>query len=161
MPKFGKRSLNVLATLHPDWQMILKKVINILDMTLIQGYRGQEEQDEYYAKGLSQLKYPESNHNITDKDGNPCSEAVDMMLYHRDKPHIRWDAKFEASVVAGIVIGIAFENGIMVRWGGDWSMDLQENESFIDRPHFELHKKLIDGKWKFYKDLRNSPNAIA
>jgi len=40
---------------------------------------------------------------------------------------------------AGYVVGIAYQMGLKIRWGGDWDMDTQvKDNNFDDLPHFEI-----------------------
>lgn len=145
--KYGKKSRNKLATCHPDLISIFEDVIKYVDIVIIEGHRGKEKQNKYYNDGRSKVRWSNSKHNA-----NP-SNAVDWAVYFKSKPHIRWSNKLSFTLVAGLIMGIAFSKGIMLRWGGDWNMDYTKNESFIDLVHVELHKKLINGRWMKYSDL--------
>lgn len=41
-------------------------------------WRNEQDQNRDYAEGKSKLKWPLSNHNKFDDQGNPCSLAVDL-----------------------------------------------------------------------------------
>lgn len=139
MPQFGKRSKEQLETCHPDLQMVLNKAIEVVDFSVLQGYRGEEEQNKYFYEGKSKLKYPQGKHNK-----NP-SLAVDIAPWPIDWKDIK---RFGAVVF--FIKGIAYENGIKLRLGADWNSDFQFNESFIDMPHIELHSKLVNNEWVKY-----------
>lgn len=131
MPKFGKKSMEKLLTCHEDLQKVFLHVITHYDCTVTQGIRGEEEQNDFYRKGLSKLKYPQSKHNK-----NP-SLAVDVVPYIKGKG-ISYDHK-QCYNFGGFVIGVATMMNIKLRWGGDWDMDTDINDqSFLDLVHFEL-----------------------
>lgn len=133
MPKFGETSKGRLATCHILIQNVMNEVINHWDCTIIEGYRNQETQDEYFAKGNSKLKFPESYHNRTP------SQAVDVMPYHPERPHIHWNDKLEAIRFASFVQGVAAGMGVRLVWGGDWDHDWNtEDQQWNDWPHFRL-----------------------
>jgi hypothetical protein len=132
MPKFGNRSKTKLDTLDSRLQDILNEVIKTLDIIIVSGMRNAMEQDELYEKGYSKLKFPNSLHNT-----NP-SRAVDVMIWNKDKPHIRWDDKNQTVYMMGYIQSIADRLGIKIRKGGDWNSDMIFNESFFDGAHLEL-----------------------
>jgi peptidoglycan L-alanyl-D-glutamate endopeptidase CwlK len=63
MPSFGVNSKANLGESHPDLQKLFQKVVETYDCSVIEGYRGKEEQDAAYHSGKSKLKYPKSKHN--------------------------------------------------------------------------------------------------
>lgn len=130
MAKFSKSSADKLSTCHPLLQKLFNTIIEFYDCTIIQGYRGKEEQNKAFAEGASKLKYPESKHNKTP------SMAVDVAPFVNGK--ISWDTK-QCTHFAGVVQGIAFELKIDIRWGGDWnSNNYLADNTFNDLVHFEL-----------------------
>ena len=142
MPSYSKLSKARLATCHDDLITIFNKVIEHMDVTIVCGHRGKEEQNEAYDSGYSQVKYPNSKHN------KKPSMAVDVVPY----PEM-WTDMDKLQVLGGFVLGIAamlYEEGEiehLVRWGHDWDMDWDLDDStFIDAPHFELFKPILDGQ---------------
>jgi peptidoglycan L-alanyl-D-glutamate endopeptidase CwlK len=139
MPQFSQQSLMRLAECHPDLQVLFHEVIKTFDCTILQGYRGEADQNEDYASGKTQLKWPDSKHNK-----NP-SEAVDVMPYLDNGKGLEWDKPTNTAYFAGYVMATAEQlmaRGIMtrgVRYGGDWKQDndLADNH-FADGDHFEL-----------------------
>lgn len=134
MPKFGKRSSSNLAEAHKDLQTIFNKVIKYFDCTILEGHRGEKEQNEAFRKGLSKLKFPKSKHNKFP------ALAVDVTPYPID-----WQDTDRMKYFAGYVMGIAKllkDRGIIdhnLRWGGDWNQNTQlKDNKFQDMPHFEL-----------------------
>lgn len=135
MPAFGKRSLDILAELHPDMQRVLKLAIarTSQDFTLICGYRSPEDQNKAYAAGNSKAKAGQSPHNYK------LSAAVDVIPY----PFKGWkdkDIHKELRAIADVILACAKELGVSMRWGADWNMNGRtDDEKFVDGPHFEMH----------------------
>jgi|TARA_R100000329_G_scaffold4530_1_gene6130 peptidoglycan L-alanyl-D-glutamate endopeptidase CwlK len=130
MPSFGAKSKANLSECHPDLQKVFNKVIQSYDCSVIEGYRGKEEQDAAFHSGKSKLQYPKSKHN------RQPALAADVIPYPVD-----WDDTKQFYHFAGFVQGIAEEMGIQIRWGGDWNSNrLFEDQSFHDLPHYELIK---------------------
>lgn len=132
MFKFSKRSKDNLATAHKLLQLIFNEAINHVDLTVLEGYRGEEEQNKAYNEGFSQVKFPNSKHN------KYPSEAVDAVPFPID-----WKDKVRNAYFAGIVIGISRlmlkGSGFKLISGIDWDDDNNINEhKFLDFPHFEL-----------------------
>ncbi len=140
MPSFGKDSADKLAQCHPDLQRLFNEVVKTYDCSILTGHRGQKEQDEAVAKGLSKTPWPTGNHNATP------SNAVDAAPYP-----IKWgatgDTKKDSKQIArfyhfaGFVQAKAEQLGIKIRFGGDWDRDGDfEDQSFDDLDHFEIVK---------------------
>lgn len=52
---------------------------------------------------------------------------------------IDWNDTDRFLVFGGFVLGTAREQGLVIRWGGDWDSDWNlRDQTFIDLPHFEL-----------------------
>lgn len=145
MPVFGPASTTQLATCHIDIQVIFREVIWTVDCTIIEGHRGQIDQDEYFRLGKSEVQFPNSNHNSFP------SMAVDSMRYYPQRPHIHWSDKDDNEWFAKFVIETArklYDAGEithLIRWGADWDMDgvrvdKDPDEQFFDGPHFELYE---------------------
>lgn len=139
MPSFGPTSRERLATCHPDLILLMETVVRRFDTTILQGHRGEAEQNAAVAAGNSQLRWPHGKHNSlpsTAVDAAPYKPGVGVDWSDRDL-WVRW---------AVYVLGVAEGLGIKVRWGGDWARDwsfrtLRERESdqgLDDLPHFEL-----------------------
>lgn len=128
MPNFSAKSQAKLATCHPDLQRVFNEVVKHFDCTIVEGHRGKEDQDRYYAQGKSKVKYPNGKHN------KEPSMAVDVIPYPID-----WNARDRFVYFAGFVKGIATSLGVNIRWGGDWDCDTElADNTFDDLPHFEL-----------------------
>lgn len=132
MRKWGHTSLKVKATLDPRLKKIMDRILNdVADVTLISGHRSKQEQNELFAAGKSQLEYPQSKHN------DWPSLAVDFQPY----PYPRFENKLWAALayIAAHAIQFAKEDGVALRWGGDWNRngDLTD-QNFDDLFHLEI-----------------------
>ena len=124
MPHFGKRSNERLKGVDIRLQHILRRLVKIMDVTIIEGLRTQERQNELLKKGASKTKY--SKH-IEGK-------AVDVAPYPID-----WEDRERFHYMGGMLRGIAHELDIKIRWGGDWDSDGEiADNSFDDLVHVEL-----------------------
>ena len=77
MPKYSTISKSRLVTCHQDLQTLFNEVIKYYDCTIVYGHRGEIAQNQAYAEGKSQLKWPNSKHNKWP------SLAVDAAPYER------------------------------------------------------------------------------
>ena len=104
------------------------RVVKKFDCTIIEGHRNKDRQNKLFKEGKSKLKYPKGKHNAIP------SKAVDVAPYPID-----WNDRERFTYFAGYVLGIAYEMGLKIRWGGDWDMDTQvKDNNFDDLPHFEI-----------------------
>lgn len=128
MHHYSHRSLSRLATCHPDLQAVFHAVIHHVDCSILEGHRPRADQDAAFARGQSKLRWPQSNHNQTP------SRAIDAAPWPID-----WEDRDRFHLFGGVVLGIAKQKGIALRWGGDWDGDFQvRDNSFDDLVHFEL-----------------------
>lgn len=134
MPRFSVKSLAQLETCHPDLRALFTEVIRSFDCSVLCGHRGKADQNALFDQGMTQVRFPNSKHNITP------SRAVDVVPYPID-----WRDIERFHLFAGFVLGIAhkmYERGDIdhrIRWGGDWDSDTKtKDEKFRDLPHFEL-----------------------
>jgi len=131
MPEFSAKSMAKLSTVHEELQLLFMQVVVHMDCTIIEGYRDQRTQNEYYAIKKSKLLWPESKHNTSP------SLAVDVAPYLPGKG-VSWDSK-QCYLLAGFVKAKAAELGIKIRWGGDWDSDNDlSDQTFNDLVHYEL-----------------------
>jgi len=140
MNKLSKSSLQELETCQPGLQILFKKVIEVIDCTVLCGRRGKAEQNRLFNIGHSRCRWPNSKHNVL----NPLdlSAAIDVAPYYKEKPHIRWDKESLRRwyFFNGIVKGIAEELNIPIRQGCDWDRDTYvRDQTFNDLPHTELY----------------------
>lgn len=130
--KWGRKSKEVYDTLDGRLKILADRILHeVSDISLIHGFRDEEEQNYLFDRGVSTLRWPDSKHNQ-----NP-SKAFDFQPYpfpYREE--VMWGA---LSYVAGRAMAIAEEEGFRIRWGGDWNMDGDmTNQDFYDLFHIEL-----------------------
>jgi peptidoglycan LD-endopeptidase CwlK len=134
MNQFSEKSLAKLKTCHEDIQTICYEAIKIIDFTILEGHRGQEDQDRAFNEGKSEKKWPDSKHNELPSvafDAAPCP--------------VDWNDLKRFYYFAGILIGVSerliSEGKIKhkLKFGGDWDRDNDfKDNKFNDLPHFEL-----------------------
>jgi len=130
MPVFGPASKSRLAELHPDLQRVLLAAIQVMDFSIVCGYRGKEDQEQAVRDGKSKLHFPDSKHNTTP------SRAADLCPY---RGGLRWEDKEAFYLLGGVLKTVAHQFGIKVRWGGDWDGDGDlHDQKLYDLPHVEL-----------------------
>lgn len=118
----SKLSRERLSQCHPDLQRVVELAAGRYPMAVIQGHRGEKEQNEAFSRGNSKLKWPNSKHNSLP------SMAVDLVPMPLD-----WNNVKRFDELAVVVKAAAKELGVELVWGGDW-------KSFKDRPHYELRR---------------------
>jgi len=139
MAAFGKRSRSKLDTCHEDIQMVMDECIKYYDFSVLEGHRTEEVQDDYNARGLSKLKWPKSKHN------KKPSLGIDIAPYPIDWNDIE---RFRSLVF--FIKGYAMAMGIEMRLGIDWNDNLKADQSFVDGPHLELVRHLVNDEWIDY-----------
>ena len=138
MPSYSDRSTIRLESCHEDLQLVFNEVIKFYDVTILYGHRSAREQFELFKKGRRQANgvwvIGNKSEIVTYRDGTTKpskhqkipSVAIDIIPYPFDNDW--YGAEFH--YMAGVVLRIADELGIGLRWGGRWT--------WKDRPHFEL-----------------------
>ena len=151
MAKYGRASNIRKATCVQELQDIADDVIfqlpwtdsisgiTINDVSFVCGYRNEVEQDLALKLGFSRVQWPDGNHNTLP------SPAMDLVPYHAERPHIRWQNIDEMEALNRLVMQCAEKRGITLRWGGDWDrdgirVDRDSTESLLDGPHYEIVK---------------------
>lgn len=128
MAKFSIASKKRLETCDTRLQEICAEAIKEYDFIVLCGHRNKADQDEAYQKGNSKLKWPKSKHNA-----NP-SRAMDLSPYPLD-----WKNLQRFKDLSKVILRIAGEKNIKIRWGGDFNMDgNQTTNDAWDLPHYEL-----------------------
>lgn len=124
MPRFGKKSKERLQGVDSRLINVLNETVKIMDITIIEGLRSGERQEELLAKGATKVKY--SKH----MEG----KAVDIAPYP-----IQWKDRERFHYMGGMIRGVASQMGINIRWGGDWDSDGEvKDNNFDDLVHIEL-----------------------
>ncbi len=128
MPQFSETSLTRLATCDERLQRICMELIRQYDVTILQGFRSQLDQEKAFKDGKSKLHWPRSKHN------QHPSTAVDIAPWPID-----WGDRKRFFYMAGLTMAIANFMGIGIRFGGDWDQDgTFHNNKFDDLVHFEI-----------------------
>jgi len=143
MYRFGKTSKSRLSTCHRDLQIIMNESIKITDVDfgIAEGHRSIEKQQQYFKEGKSKI----DGINRKSKHNYSPSLAVDIYPYFDNGA--KWDNE-SLSYLSGIIHAVSeilFQSRRIthkIRWGGNWDMDgvILLDQSFDDRPHFELVK---------------------
>ena len=136
MPKFGRRSRERLKGVDARLVSVLNEVVKYFDITVIEGLRSQERQNELVEQGKSKTKFGK----------HVQGKAVDIAPYPID-----WKARDDFHYLGGFVLGIAAKLGVNLRWGGDWSSPSLDKDvmsgreqrttkdnGFDDLVHFEI-----------------------
>ncbi len=130
---YSSRSLDRLNSCHPDLILLMTEALADpacpSDISILEGYRDEQKQNELKASGASQLSWPNSYHNRFP------SMAVDVAPYVGG---ISWDWQYYYPLAAHIKAVWArlqqagkVSAGHRLEWGGDWT-------SFKDGPHWQL-----------------------
>lgn len=132
MPQFSPLEMARLATVDQRLRGVFMVGIQRRHIAILVGWRGQAEQHEAFIKGESKLDWPLSPHNRTP------SVAVDFAPVVPGRP-IDWKDRAAFGLLAGYLIRIGEDQGVKLRWGGDWSGDGQTSEeSLQDLDHIEI-----------------------
>lgn len=129
---FDLHSIDELNTIDARLVRVLLEARKIYPFKVLQGHRGETEQNEAYEKGFSKLKFPHGKHN-----GKP-SLAVDIAPDpYPDLKHEKEIRKFY--FMASVIFTVSKNMNIGIRWGGDWDGDFEfRDNKFDDLFHFEL-----------------------
>jgi len=124
MPRFGKRSKERLKGVDAKLVNVANELIKLMDVTVIEGLRSQERQNELVAQGKSKTKFGK----------HVAGKALDLAPYPID-----WEDRERFHYMGGLVRGIGHSLGVSVRWGGDWDSDGEiKDNSFDDLVHIEI-----------------------
>ena len=130
MPRFGKRSKDRLKGVNSELVNVLNEVVKSFDITVIEGLRSQERQNELVAQGKSKTKFGK----------HVLGKAVDIAPYPID-----WECRDDFHYLGGFVLATSKQMGVDVRWGGDWNASsffkgqrTTKDNRFDDLVHFEL-----------------------
>ena len=137
MPSFGNTSRERLETCHEDIIIILEKVIDVFDFSVIEGIRTAEKQNEYFNKKLSTLDGYNKLSWHQDRFGDGKSRAVDIVPYYGGAQQWNDEKAFKklAALVFNATQDLLYKGEIShyIEWGGLWT-------TFKDLPHFQIKK---------------------
>ena len=120
--KWGSKSWRQLLTVDPKLFMLFTVALrdSPVDMTVLEGYRAEHRQNGLYDIGHSNLRYPDSKHNVKP------SKGIDVA------PHpVNWDNIAQFELLGKHIKKVSDRLGIRIKWGGDW-------KTFKDYGHYEL-----------------------
>ena len=124
MPRFGRKSKERLKGVDAKLVNVANELIKLMDVTVIEGLRSQERQNELVAQGKSKTKFGK----------HVAGKALDLAPYPID-----WEDRERFHYMGGLVRGIGHSLGVSVRWGGDWDSDGEiKDNSFDDLVHIEI-----------------------
>tara|TARA_R110000824_G_scaffold360000_2_gene547676 strand:- start:1368 stop:1781 length:414 start_codon:yes stop_codon:yes gene_type:complete len=133
---FSSRSLSKLNSCHSDLIVLMTAALADpecpSDMSVLEGFRDEDRQNQMVEEGKSQLSWPNSRHNSFP------SMAVDVAPYVGG---ISWDWQYYYPLAAHIkdvwqrlLMDDKVSGQYDLEWGGDWA-------SFKDGPHWQLNGK--------------------
>jgi len=129
---WGKNSKLHYDTLDPRLQRVMDRVLyEVADISLTCGFRTEEAQNILFDDNRSRVRFPNSKHN------HYPSMAVDFQPWPMpERTEKLWAA---LAYVAGRAVEIGIEEGVALRWGGDWNRngDLTD-QRFDDLFHLEI-----------------------
>ena len=120
MFKFSKRSQENLDTCHSNLICLIEESLknSPIDFSVTCGYRGKKAQNDFYARGASKVKYPNSMHNQ-----NP-SLAVDIQPHPYTKADRKDKNNTKFKILNNHIKKVAEELDIPVLNGGlTWRWD--------------------------------------
>lgn len=160
MYSYGSKSQSVKETLCEELALVADDVIQVYNISLIEGHRTKEKQDHYFETGASKLKFPNSKHNTYPSDALDAWPYVEVLAGvpvhtalsgHPDqiaelskktgytKERIWQLILQEYATMKGVFMAMAYKRGIKLRFGDDWDGDHDRlDQSFIDLPHMEV-----------------------
>lgn len=131
--RYSQRSMDRLNTCHPDLVLLMTTALESpdcpSDISVLEGFRDEERQNEMKAEGKSQLSWPNSYHNKTPSmavDVAPYVGGIswDWAYYYPLADHIKatWEQLQDEGRVSELHT---------LQWGGDW-------QNFKDGPHWQI-----------------------
>ena len=122
----------MLTEIDPRWHKVLDRALEeVADISLICGHRGQRDQNVAFESGNSQVRWPNGKHNKFP------SLAVDLQPH--PMPQNDFKLAMALGYIAGRIVQIGVEEGLTIRWGGDWDRDGNVlDQNFDDLFHLEI-----------------------
>lgn len=124
---FDALSAKRLSQAHPLIQQVMNEARNHIAFTVMDSQRGRDAQEYAFRKGHSKAHFGQSAHNWSP------AIAVDLAPVPLD-----WSSPKHFIELSKVILPIAKEMNIILRWGGDWNMDGSTSDGW-DFPHYELH----------------------
>lgn len=142
MFRLGKRSLSRLVGVHPDLIRVIHRAIQITvcDFTVLEGVRAKARQLRLFQSGASKIMDSRHVPVPEEEGGTGLAYAVDLGAYLDGDVSWAWPLYYQ---IASAMLMAAVEEGVTIRWGGDWDSDGEyDDEKWRDGPHFELPRHL-------------------
>lgn len=130
---FDEDSQRELEACHPLLKKVLIEARKRIGFQILQSRRGRAEQELAFNRGHSKVHYGNSAHNWSP------ALAADCVPVHLD-----WDDLPAFKAVGRMIVHVAKELEVPVRWLGDPNGDGKETDGW-DFPHIELHP------WRDYR----------
>ncbi len=127
MNGFDNASAKRLAKAHPLIQKVMNAAREKIAFTIMDSQRGRSAQEYAFKRGNSKAHFGQSAHNWSP------AIAVDIAPIPLD-----WDDVQSFIALAHVIMPIAKQMSVSLRWGGDWNMDGSTKDGW-DFPHYELH----------------------
>ncbi len=124
---FDAASAKRLAGAHPDIQRVMNAARVKVAFTILDSQRGRAAQELAFKQGHSKAHFGQSAHNWSP------AIAVDIA-----PSPLNWGDTKSFIALSKVIMPIAKELGVPLRWGGDWNMDGSTSDGW-DFPHYELH----------------------
>ena len=149
---YGRKSRAQLDTCDPRLQTIFDKLIEFIDVTILEGRRSFNQQltniGRKVSKTINSRHIPRTEDGTIDEVG--LSKAVDASPYPIRWPDQSQDREKQIArfyFMQGAIKAIAHYEGIAIRQGVDWDGDGDFfDQSFDDLPHIEIDEPLPDLK---------------
>lgn len=130
MPKFGKKSLELREYLCKDLKRLVDETIKVYDFSIVDTFRGKEEQERAFLAKASKAHFGESAHNYhpcfaLDAYPYPCPRKQEKGYIVIDDDSPEWKKMTDAFKKAAKKLGIKITCGI-------------DFKSFRDAPHIEV-----------------------
>ena len=126
---FDKGSAARLSKAHPLLQKLMNKARQKSEFMILDSQRGRVAQELAFRQKRSKVHFGNSAHNWSP------AIALDVAPLPVDWKNTKACEKLAREVI----LPLAKELGIPIRWGGDWNMDGKtSDEKFVDMPHYEL-----------------------
>lgn len=127
MKSYSQRSQDNLDSADPRLILIFTEALQIIDHSILCGYRDGKEQLALYIEKKTKIR-------SGGKHNSKPSLAVDALPYP-----INYEDTERMCLFAGIILAIAHKYGVKIRWGRDWDGDTNLiEETFLDYAHFEI-----------------------
>lgn len=128
MSGFDKGSAERLKRAHPLLQKLMNAAIKEMPFMVLDSQRGRAAQELAFRQKRTKVHFGNSAHNWSPSVAlDICPLPVD---WKNTKPFV---------ALSKIILRLAAEMKIPVRWGGDWNMNGKtSDEKFVDQPHYEL-----------------------